>query len=125
MFATGSGAVTNCERADLVVAVSSPRNSTGTDVIFTVTVTNNGPNAVAYTLSLSHSSQQATCDPAAWEGDHAGATLASGAARDVEVMSSCTKDGGGAKTIVDAAVSSIAPDPDGTNNVAQGKTNLK
>lgn len=121
----GTGAVTRCETADLAVAVSSPRNTKGGEVTFTVSVRNNGPDAVVYTLSLAQSSQKATCASADWVGDHAGVLLGVGAERDMQVVASCTKEAKGAKVMVDATVSSIAPDPDPLNDASQGKTNLK
>jgi Ca2+-binding RTX toxin-like protein len=121
----GSGAVKNCEEANLSVVVSSPKNAKSGEVTFTVTVSNDGPSAAIYSLDLAQSSQKATCVSPDWEGSHAGAVLAAGADRDLQVVASCTKDGGGAKVMVDATVSSIAFDPDVLDNTAQGKTNLK
>ncbi len=123
--AAGTGPVQNCEVADLAVTVSSPNNSRVPGVTFTVTVTNNGPNAATYMLNLAQSSQKATCAPVDWAGTHAGELLASGASRAMTVDTSCTKDRGGAKVMVDAKVSSLASDPDTLNNAVQGKTNLK
>ena len=123
---SGTNKVRKCERADLAVVVTGPAKSSGGDVTFTVTVTNNGPSAVDYTLDLAQSSAKADCAAAAWAGDSVGAVLAAGASRDTQVVASCTATAkGGAKVMVDAKVSSFAPDPDTLNNVFQGKTNLK
>ncbi|MEX1294921.1 MAG: hypothetical protein AB1Z67_02000 [Candidatus Limnocylindrales bacterium] len=122
---SGSGALKACEKADLAVTVSGPKNTKASDVIFTVTVANDGPSAVAYTLDLDQSSHKATCTAPTWEGSHVGAVLAAGGERDLQVVASCIKDGGGAKVMVEAVVSSIAPDPDTLDNVAVGKTHLK
>lgn len=121
----GTGAIRNCETADLAVAVSGPKNVKGGEVTFTVTVTNHGPDAVVYTLNLAQSSQKATCSAPDWAGDHAGAVLPVGATRDVQVVATCGKDANGAKVILDATVSSLAPDPDDLNNAGQGRTNLR
>lgn len=122
----GTDKMRKCEKADLAVAVTAPANSSSGDVDFTVTVTNNGPSAVDYTLSLAQSSQKADCVAAAWDGDHAGKVLAVGASRELKVTATCTATAkGGAKVLVDASVASFAPDPDELNNAFQGKSNLK
>lgn len=122
----GTDKTRKCEKADLAVAVTAPANSSSGEVGFTVTVTNNGPSAVDYTLRLAQSSQKADCEPAAWAGDHSGKVLAVGASRDMQVTATCTATAkGGAKVLVDASVSSFAPDPDKLNNAFQGKSNLK
>jgi hypothetical protein len=121
----GTGAMKQCETADLSVAVSGPKNSRGSEVTFVVTVTNEGPHTVTYSLDLAQSSQKASCAAAEWAGNQAGAALASGASRDLNVVASCAKTAKGAKVTVSAAVSSFAPDPDSLNNAAEHKTNLK
>jgi Ca2+-binding RTX toxin-like protein len=123
----GSDTLRKCERADLAVTVNGPNRATAGDVTFTVTVTNDGPSAVDYTLTLALSTQKATCADPAWAGEQPGATLAAGSSRSVDVTaSSCTSTAkGGAKVGVQAAVASFAPDPDMLDNEATGQANLK
>jgi Ca2+-binding RTX toxin-like protein len=124
----GVGTMVNCETADLSVAVSAPVNPDPVDgtftVTFTVTVTNNGPDAVPYTLTLGQSSQKATCTTPDWAGAHPGALLADGASRATDHVATCTKDANGAKVRLSAAVSTIVPDPVADNDTAEGQANL-
>jgi hypothetical protein len=89
-----------------------------------LTVTNHGPAAVPYTLTLTQFSQQAVCVAPAWAGDHVGAALVSGASRAQEILASCVKKGGGAKVGVRASVAGTVTDPVPDNDSVVRRTKL-
>jgi Ca2+-binding RTX toxin-like protein len=111
--------------ADLGVSVQGPRQSKSGEVTFRVTVTNHGPAAVPYTLTLTQVSQKAVCVAATWAGDHVGPALASGDSRAEEVLASCVKKGGGAKVGVRASVDGTVTDPVPENDSTVRRTKLR
>jgi Ca2+-binding RTX toxin-like protein len=113
--------------ADLGVTVVGPRQSKSSEVTFTVRVTNHGPSSVPYTLTLRQTSQKADCVAASWAGEHDGAALASGGSREMDVVSSCIKSGGGAKVGVRASVAGpdTATDPVPDNDAVTRRTKLR
>jgi Ca2+-binding RTX toxin-like protein len=121
----GTGLVNDCEVGDLSVSISGPRRTRTGEATFSVTVTNEGRSAVTYSLELTLSSSNASCEVPAWAGSHAGALLTGDSYRRLDVTASCTWTGKRARIFLDAEVSSHAPDPDPLDNTARGVTNVR
>lgn len=121
----GTGTLVECETADLAVTVSGPKRSRPGALPYVVTVTNNGPDAAPYTLTLKLATQRSSCQAVTWDGVHTGALLASGESRTLDVTADCTRNRKGAKVRVAATVATPALDPLTTNDVFAAQTNLR
>jgi hypothetical protein len=132
--ATGSGLLTRCEdtgavvapvppppTADLGVSVSSPATAPAGVVDFVVTVTNNGPSAVAYTLTLKNDNSDATCSGKDG-GDYPMPVLAAGAQYQETIPQDCTTGGAGATVTMEVSVAHAYPDPNPANSVSSATT---
>lgn len=113
------------DRADLAVTVKAPRKAVSGPVTFTVTVKNNGPDAVPYNLKLALAPQRATCDPVDWAGSQRQAKLDKGDSRTQRVVATCQKTGGGARARLSASVSFTGNDPVSTNDTTTRQTRLR
>ena len=92
----GTGPVRHCERADLVVRISSPKTALEGTIKFKVRVTNRGPNAVAYILQLDEDNKNARCNgPQPWEPEQSFAPLKPGASRTRSFSVTCSNEAEG------------------------------
>jgi uncharacterized repeat protein (TIGR01451 family) len=133
--ATVSGSIVNNQSADLSVAASGPSSvTTGTNASYTITLTNNGPDAaqnVVLTDTLPTGSSFVSITPAAGNPDsfsftQSGGTV-TGTAGSVAsgntdtftlVVSAPTNLANGANFSDTASVTSATPDPNSSNNSA-------
>ena len=118
----GSGAIRNCERADLSVDVDCPEEGTEGLVTCQVDVTNHGPDASWYDLDIEEVTGDGgdlQCFASGWDEDELNdrPKLAPGRTRSEEMGLQCT--GGGAQNTLEVEVLAGAKDPVSANNFDQ------
>lgn len=140
----GTGVIRNCEtsdpetdpgtdsdpepapaNADLSVRVKASRASRSGMATFTVTVSNNGPDAAPYTLTLTTQGRRVACRETDWAGATAAAKLTSGASRTTRHVVVCRKTGGGASVRLVARVTTTGIDPVTDNDTASAKARVR
>jgi Ca2+-binding RTX toxin-like protein len=107
----GVGPVIACEVADLSIDVRGPDSAPEGVVTFTVEVTNDGPDAVAYVIETSQSNMHAQCD-SLFDSSIEQAALAAGTSRSIDLGVDCVVEGDDPVVTVHASVVSAAGDPD-------------
>jgi Ca2+-binding RTX toxin-like protein len=111
----GTGPVADCE-ADLAVDVVGAASSPEGNIPFRVTVTNNGPSSVPYTLALDEDDHHMFCGSPSFEGTHPETDLAAGFARTQDLIVTCAKEGDPGRQVSLDATLSGPPDPAPGNN---------
>lgn len=109
----GTGPNVNCEVADLSVDVASPATAPEGDITYTVTVTNNGPSTVAYTLALEEFDSDLLCTGG--EGSTSEPELAEGETRSQMHIVTCVIEGPEGEVTLEATVTGPF-DTDGAND---------
>jgi hypothetical protein len=110
--------------SDLAVTASGPKRPVTRLIPFSVRVRNNGPDAMAYTLTLRLSTQRATCT-APWTGESSKPKLAAGANRMLGITATCTKTRNGSKVRLVATVSAKGTDPVPDNDTSRVQARLR
>lgn len=119
---TGTGPVVNCE-ADLAVDVVGPATAPPGAIPFRITVTNNGPSSVGYTLDLGSDNSNLMC-PSSSLDTHSEPELAAGSTRtEIDTITCIDEDAPGGEVSVVATLSG-PPDPNPGNNQDQAVTTV-